>query len=385
VCKGRAVSELRHGRLELELAKLADTLEGVEVQPERLRQFARDVAAGRLCVQANRLGRAPQPPRPDDVEHWDAFSPGERAQLMRRGRAAIEAGHVAVAVLNGGMATRFGGGVKGVVPVFGPRSFLEIKRAQARRLGPVPFVVMNSFATARATLEHLRLRGLEADSYCFVQSASLRLTPEGELFRDPEGRVSPYAPGHGDFGGALSASGTLDVLASRGVHTLALSNVDNLGPELDPLVIGYHMARGRPISTEIVASRASDAGGAPVRVDGRLQLVEGFRFPRDFDLAGLPYVNTNSLVFSLDLLRQDPPLRWYYVEKRALGRVAVQLERLVGEWTAFRDTSFLVVPRELPSARYLPVKTPADLAALRRVPALVERFSGMAPARVVRG
>ena len=58
-------------------------------------------------------------------------------------------------MLNGGMATRFGGVVKGVVDVIDGRSFLELKLAQARRSGPLPFVIMNSFATDDATKEHL--------------------------------------------------------------------------------------------------------------------------------------------------------------------------------------------------------------------------------------
>jgi UTP--glucose-1-phosphate uridylyltransferase len=350
---------------------------GAEIDLERVQGFAREIAEGRRHSKANRLRTVPQPPEPGDLDVLEGFAPEESARFGRAGRAAIERGEVGVAVLAGGMATRFGAQVKGVAEALGGRSFLEIKRAGARRFGPVPFVVMTSFASHRATLEHLGARDLLADTCLFLQSASLRLTPAGELFRDADGRLSPYAPGHGEFGAALRASGTLAELDRRGVRLLVLSNVDNLGAELDPTIVGYHLSHGKPLSAEVTRTLPGDAGGAPVRVDGRLQLVEGLRFPRGLELASVPFVNINSFAISLAALERDYPLTWFYVEKSVDGRRAVQLERIVGELTAFLDTAFLEVPRRGPSARYYPVKTPADLEALRSDPDLALRFASV--------
>ena len=78
------------------------------------------------------------------------------SELERIGREALQKGEVGVVVLNGGMATRFGGVVKGVVPVLGKdRSFLglvleDVKKAEARAGGKVPVFLMNSFATAES-------------------------------------------------------------------------------------------------------------------------------------------------------------------------------------------------------------------------------------------
>jgi UTP--glucose-1-phosphate uridylyltransferase len=117
-----------------------------------------------------------------------------------------------------------------------------------------------------------------------------------------------------------------------------------------------------------------DLGGAPARVDDRLQIVEQFRFPRGFEFGSLPLVNTNNMLISLDALERDFPLTWFWVEKRIDGRPAVQPERLVGELSAFLEAAMLAVPRFGPDARYYPVKTPADLEALRTQPELVSRF-----------
>jgi UTP--glucose-1-phosphate uridylyltransferase len=360
------------------IAEEIETLPGgAVIDLERVRRFAREIGAGRLHSETNRLRTAPQLPGPSDLDALAEYAPGERARLERRGRRAIERGEVGVAVLAGGMATRFGARVKGVSEVIGGRSFLEIKRAQARRFGPVPFVVMTSFASHRATLDHLGARELLAGSHLFMQSASLRLTPEGALFRDGGGRLSPYAPGHGEFAAALRTSGALAKLARGGVRLLVLSNVDNLGAELDPTIVGYHLSHGKPLSAEVTEALPGDTGGVMLRVADRLQVVEGLRLPLGFDFGSVPFVNINSFAISLDALDRDYPLRWFYVEKAVDGRRAVQLECLVGELTAFLDTAFLEVPRFGPSARYYPVKTPEDLEALRADPALAERFGSV--------
>lgn len=361
--------------IEREMRAELDGLDGLEVDRARLERAAADVAARRVGLAANRLEHTPEPPRPGDLEDLDALSRAEREELAEAGRAALRRGAVAVAVLNGGMATRFGGGVKGITRAVGARSFLEIKLAQARRFGDVPFLAMNSFATHRATQGFLEARGLADAVGCFLQSVSLRLTPEGLPFRDDSGRISLYAPGHGDFPEALRRSGALAKLLERGARVLLLSNVDNLGADPDPLILGFHLAHGRGMTVETVRSVPGDAGGAPARVKDELQLVEGFRLPEGFAVDRLPYMNTNTFAFSLETLERDWPLTWFYVEKQVDGRTAIQLERLVGELSRFVATAYLGVPRGGPHGRYLPVKTRADLDRLRADPDLERRFS----------
>lgn len=102
-------------------------------------------------------------------------------------------------------------------------------------------------------------------------------------------------------------------------------------------------------------------GGAPVRVDGVLQLVEGPRFPADFDQDATPVFNTNTALFDIDALDVDYPLTWLYVEKSVDGRAAVQLERVYHEVSALVPTTYLEVPRRGLRGRFSPIKTPDDL------------------------
>ena len=83
---------------------------------------------------------------------------------------------------------------------------------------------------------------------CFLQSVALRLDPAGAPFRDRAGAYSFYAPGHGEFAAALRQSGELERLERAGVEVVVLSNVDNLGADLDPCILGYHRSTGRSIT-----------------------------------------------------------------------------------------------------------------------------------------
>jgi UTP--glucose-1-phosphate uridylyltransferase len=306
---------------------------------DRFEQLRQRVASGELSRESNVVRGRLEPLREDELaglpEHADADFEG-----------------VAAAVLNGGMATRFGGAVKGLVEAVDGVCFLEWKLRDAARAG-VPLVLMNSFATDEATCEYVDGR---EDVITFTQSVSLRLNPDGSLFPGP----SPYSPGHGDFADLVP----VERLSAQGVRTLMLSNVDNLGARVDPRVLAAHRRSGKPLTIEVAAA-AGEPGGAPVRVDGRPMVVESFRFPRGFDAAELPVFNTNSLVIDLDALERRYPLTWLYVEKDVDGRPAVQLERLVNELSAFLPTTYLLVPREGLRSRFVPVKTPEDLERAR--------------------
>ena len=324
------------------------------------------VASGELSPGANLVRGSIEPPRTEDVERLP--EPGEPGfeEARSAGLDALRRGEVAQVVLAGGMATRFGGVVKAIVPAVGERSFLEVKLTQTRELERlldvvVPVALMTSFATDEAVRAHVAERGL-GDPLVFNQFVSLRLDESGALFRDDDGRVSPYAPGHGDLLGALRSSGVLERFRRAGVRFLTVSNVDNLGARVDPAVVGAHLLAGRPLTCE-VAVKEGDLGGAPLRVDGRLQLVEGPRIPPGFDQELVSVFNTNTAVVDADSLDRDYDLTWLYVRKTAAGRTAVQLEHLYNELSAFVPTTYLEVPRRGPRGRFLPIKTPEDLAA----------------------
>ncbi len=285
--------------------------------------------------------------------------------LEQQGRKLLSTGSAALVLLNGGMATRFGSRVKGVVDALPGHSFLAL---QLQRLGTLaaggqacPLLVMNSKTTAPITRAHLEGNewfGLSADDvFTFEQSAAPRLTTDGRLYRDANGKLSIYGPGHGDLLPSLRRSGALTWARKRGVCYLLVANVDNLAASLDPRLLGQFASSGKEMMVEVCTKNPEDIGGCPASVDGRLQIVEGFAFPAEFDQQRLPVFNTNTLWFRTDALERDLPLNWYQVCKEVDGTQVVQFERLVGQASWFLDSLFTRVPRQ----RFLPIKSPEDL------------------------
>lgn len=339
-----------------------------------LAQHRAALARGELSRASNVVTGTVEPPRPSDLTPLPAAGTPAHGEAAARGLRALAAGEVAQIVLTGGMATRFGGVVKGVVEVLDGRSFLELKLGATAELAAavgagIPIALLTSFATDEAVRAHVSERGL-GRPHVFHQFVSLRLRPDGSLWRGADGRASPYAPGHGDLFEALRRSGTLDLLRADGVRHVTVSNVDNLGARVDPAVLGIHVELGRPLTVE-VARKEGDLGGAPVRVDGRLQLLEGPRFPPSFDQSTVQVFNTNTAVFAVDALGRDYDLTWLVVEKDVDERVAIQLERVYHEASRELETTYLEVPRTGPRGRFFPIKTPDDLErerdALRRM------------------
>ena len=354
------------------------------------------VGSGCLDPKANRLSQPPAPltDAPADLRPTAPGADATRGRLTTKGEAAIKDGKVAILVLNGGMATRFGGGAKGIVPVVPGHddvSFLAIKLAEIKQRaeavgGAIPVVLMHSFATEGPSEEHLNTiewGGIpEADRYAFSQSIMPRVLPDGTPLQDlPESAdLAPTAlysaPGHGDTLGRLRGSGVLGKLRARGVEHILVSNVDNVGASLDPFVLGAHIEKteqGAGISVEVVRRVDGDAGGciAQLPSNGSPAIIEGFRLPEGTDLADYPHFNTNTLWLSASAVDVDIPLTWFAVRKKIAwpeggqtltdGKLeVVQFERLIGQATEFIPSAYLDVDRD---RRFLPIKTRDDLAA----------------------
>lgn len=339
------------------------------------RQWQKDVAAGRLSKKTNAVTGELLAPPPGTLQKLPGSSTKAARELERIGREAIARGQLGVVVLNGGMATRFGGVVKGVVPVLGKeRSFLalmveDVRTAEQANGGRIPMFLMNSFATDAETKKHFAAHAdFGADPARlehFTQFIALRMTTKGELFELENGELSPYGPGHGDFPGAFSACGALRRFLDAGGRYLLVRNVDNLGARVDAAILGHHIKSKCDITVELAPKWPEDVGGSPFAYRGRTQLIEQLRYPEGFDPGIVDVFNTNTFTFTAPALDREFELGWYHVEKTVEGRRAVQVEHLIGELTAHLPTNFLTVRRSGRQSRFLPVKTPEDLQAAR--------------------
>ena len=328
------------------------------------------VSKKHLSTESNVLTGQILAPEAHQVHGLPNVGAAESDELAQVGGAAIAAGELGAVILNGGMATRFGGVVKGVVEVLGDRSFLalkmeDIRRAQDAHGGRIEVYVMNSFATEKATIAHFLDHdnfGLDADQiHHYTQFVSVRMQPNGHIFLTDDGDISPHGPGHGDCIPALRAHGCLRQFIEGGGKHLFVSNVDNLGARVDARIVGHHIRSEAEATVELAPKWPGDVGGAPYVVDGRLQLVEQLCFPEDFDPDIVNVFNTNTFHFRADALDRDFDLRWYLVKKTVEGRPAVQIERLIGELTHALTSNYIQVKRSGKGNRFFPVKTPEDL------------------------
>jgi UTP--glucose-1-phosphate uridylyltransferase len=286
----------------------------------------------------------------------------------------------------GGMATRMGGVVKALVEAVDGHTFLDLRLQEnasaSKKYGrTIPLWLMTSDATDGPINEALAKRGAPSHVATFTQDLSLRLTPEGRLFVGKDGLPSAHATGHGDLPDALRRSGLLTKFRANGGKCVWIANLDNLGASIDPLILGAFIASGKEVMVEVCDKVKGDRGGIPVHARGRLQVLEEFRLPKDFDATSVNVFNTNTFLVRADAL-DNAQIAWTYfeVEKKVDGRAAIQFERLLQEITAVLPAAYLRVPRDGPASRFLPVKDTEELALRKSDIESVARKRGMVPA-----
>jgi UTP--glucose-1-phosphate uridylyltransferase len=303
-------------------------------------------------------------------------------------------GQVVIVKLNGGLGTGMGlQGPKSLLAVREGVNFLDLMVRQTLSLREksgtkVRLLLMDSFSTSEETLAHLQRyeeQGLSsADEVEMMQNMIPKIDAEtlmpAEWPADPEQEWCP--PGHGDLYPALVGSGWLDRLLGEGVKYAFVSNSDNLGAILDPALLGFFAESGAPFMMEVTRRTAADKKGghlAKRKSDGRLLLREVAQCPDgdldDFqDIAKHRYFNTNSLWLNLEKLKAQLkadsgvlPLPMIKNRKTVDPRdphstPVFQLEIAMGSAIECFEGALAV---EVPRSRFAPVKTSADLLALR--------------------
>jgi hypothetical protein len=104
----------------------------------------------------------------------------------------------------------------------------------------------------------------------------------------------------------LLRNGTLlQLLKERpNLKYLLLHNIDTLGADVDPGILGLHIQQASGLSFEVITRRIDDRGGGLARVNDRVRLVEGLAMPHEEDEFGLSYYNTMTTWISIDHLLQ---------------------------------------------------------------------------------
>ncbi len=353
---------------EKRLISLAATLEG----PAEARRAER-----------NRVRGAVSAPSADEILEIPASTSDEGERLRSIGRDALRKGEVALCVMAGGMATRMGGVVKALVEVDRAVTFLDLRLGENRTVSaragrPVPLWLMVSEQTRGPIEAALRAANAPEHVSTFEQSMSLRLTGEGTLFHEASGGPSPYAPGHGDLIDSLRRSKLLDQFRANGGKTVWIANLDNLGATVDETILGLFLTSGKKAMVEVCDKVEGDRGGIPVHAQGKLQVLEEFRLPTDFDARVVRVFNTNTFLVDAEALATARvEWSWFEVEKKVEGKPTIQFERLLQEITGAVDAAYVRVPREGTASRFLPVKDTDELARRRDAILAAAQLRGM--------
>ena len=326
---------------------------------------------------------------PSKVEGWSSIMTPDARNLPdfsslsypEHSQTARQLSKLVVGKLNGGMGTSMGCvGPKSLIEVRDKKSFLDLIFEQIESLNRewdqnIPLLLMNSFYTHDKTQAHLSTLELSLEITSFLQNKFPRLYSENlsPLTPDKFGDQAYYPPGHGDFYQCIWQQGILQKLIDAGREILFISNADNLGAVVDPVILNYMDEFNIPFLMEMTAKTPADVkGGTLYQQDGKLKLLEIARVPDEklhefYDQKKFKVFNTNNIWINLIALnnrmkKNSLELSVLVNRKNIKGMPIVQLETAIGSGLeCFEGALGLSVSRE----RFLPVKKTDDLLLVR--------------------
>ena len=317
-----------------------------------------ELRTGQLGLAQNRL---PADTRFEDVKPDDVIRAGGDAKTLReRGCEALRDGRVAVVTLAAGTGSRWTQGA-GVVKALHPfcrwqgryRSFVEVHLAKSRRTGSwagagMPHIVTTSYLThdpieqalARAgnfgyeaplllspgRSVGLRMIPMVRDlRFLWEEMPQQRLDEQAQKVRDSlRAALIEWAAAAGEGGdytdnlpaqclhpvghwyeiSHLLRNGVLAQLleARPQLETLLMHNIDTVGADVDPALLGLHLREGSCLTYEVINRRVDDIGGGLARVNGRPRLVEGLAMPDEAIEFDLSYYNSMTTWIDIDQL-----------------------------------------------------------------------------------
>ncbi|MGC9320572.1 MAG: UTP--glucose-1-phosphate uridylyltransferase [Armatimonadota bacterium] len=368
------------------LQALLDDLGFDPVQHEQIRD---DLRSGRIGLAQNRLPASTEirDVQPGDVEDFRDLTALDDLEAL--GLEALRNGEAAVVTLAAGVGSRWTHGA-GVVKALHPfckldgahRSFIETHLAKSRRVGRLAGRTLLHLLTT-SYLTHAPIEtylGMHTDGegrpYGYPgqvllspgRTVGLRFVPmardlrfaweempqqlldeqaqkvleslhaaliawaeamgEGTDYTDNLPLQCLHPVGHWYEIPNLLKNGVLAGLLERRpqLKYLMMHNIDTVGTDLNPALLGGHIRSGATMSVEVITRRVEDRGGGLARVDGDLRLIEGLALPHEEDEFRLTYYNTNTFWFSIDRLLEVFGLNRDHL--REAGRVAEAVRAL---------------------------------------------------------
>jgi hypothetical protein len=127
---------------------------------------------------------------------------------------------------------------------------------------------------------------------------------EGTDYRDNLPHQCVHPVGHWYEVPNMLLNGTLKTVLDNhpNVKYLMVHNIDTLGANADPAILGLHMERGAGLSTEVISRNIEDRGGGLARINGNLRLIEGLALPDERVEFDLSFYNSSTTWVTIDEL-----------------------------------------------------------------------------------
>jgi hypothetical protein len=127
---------------------------------------------------------------------------------------------------------------------------------------------------------------------------------EAEDYRDNLSSQCIHPVGHWYEIPNLFLNGTLRQLTedNPNLKYLLLHNIDTLGANADPAVLGYHIQQQKAMTVELITRKLDDRGGGLAKINGQIRLVEGLALPDEKIEFNLSYYNSNTFWIDIDKL-----------------------------------------------------------------------------------
>ncbi|HVO76268.1 MAG TPA: UTP--glucose-1-phosphate uridylyltransferase, partial [Ignavibacteriaceae bacterium] len=327
--------------------------------PVQHEQIRADMKSGRIGLAQNKLPVSTQITDASEIDVND-FSSIAEGEYRNTGLAALEKGEAAVVSFAGGIGSRWTKGA-GVVKALNPfckfngihRSFIEIHLAKSRKTNELSRKkVQHVFTTSYLTHNPVEIklkenRNYEYDGRVYISTGrfiGLRMLPmkrdlhylweempqqllddqaqkmlesmrnallnwvenmgQGSDYTDNLPHQCLHPVGHWYEIPNMFINGTLLKMLNDNpdLKYLMSHNIDTLGANLDPVMLGYHIKRNKTMTMEVTARRIEDRGGGLAKVNGNLRLVEGLALPKEEIEFDLTFYNTLTSWMDIDKL-----------------------------------------------------------------------------------
>jgi hypothetical protein len=283
----------------------------------------------------------------------------QKESFYETGKQALQNGELAIVTLAGGVGSRWTKGA-GVVKSLHPfskfagkhRNFIELHLAKNKKTSDnygalLPHIFTTSYLTHQPIKDYissnerlnngsvylspgqfigLRLYPTERDLRFYWEELSQQILDEqaqkmreslhnaliqwaksngeAENYTDNLPQQCIHPVGHWFEVPNLIINGTLLKLleTNPNLKYLLVHNIDTLGANADPALLGFHIQSRNSISVEVISRWIDDRGGGLANVDNKPRLVEGLSLPDEQIEFELSYYNTNTFWVSIDSL-----------------------------------------------------------------------------------